>query len=563
MSFSEDSQDIYQQALPYDLAITHAGSFGRFQVWIFLIGGVFSISAAVCNLSYLFIAASPLHWCHVADLDHLNLTLDQIKQISLPLNEVHEKNKYSDCEMYDRDYGKLTDESVLQLLNSSTTAPVVGCTHWSYDRSQYHSTITTQWDLVCSHKALPAISQSIFMAGLMVGSLLFGALADGIGRRRTQMICVVVNVVSSILMAFSVNFIMFSILRFLVAATCVVGGTTFVLMMEVVGPSYRVLMGCSFMYFWVAGYLLLAGFGYVIRDWQNLQMAIAFPLLIYLVFFCFFEESPRWLYSKGRTDEADRLMRKIAKINKKEYPEKIEVIVSHGTKPVYIWDVCRYPVLRLRVVIVYFIWFVCSLVYFGLSLDATGMEGNSYINFVLLGAVELPAYVFCHIGLDRIGRQYSAAGSMLLGGASLLLTIAVPSSIGYQWLSIGLTIVGKFSISAAFAIMYVYTTELFPTVVRNSGLGSASCIARVGGIVAPQMALLNDYYRYTAILIFGSLSLVAGLATFVLPETAKSILPETLEQGDRVRRNKNPSLDENESDERSNKSMLESELAPL
>jgi len=557
MSYSDDSQ-----ALPYDLAISHTGSFGRFQVWIFLMGGIFSISAAVCNLSYLFIAASPMHWCHVADLDHLNLTLDQIKQISLPLNTDDEKNKYSECEMYDRDYGNLTDESALHMLNSSTTPPVIGCKHWSYDRSQYHSTITTQWDLVCSHKALPAISQSTFMAGLMVGSLVFGAVADGIGRCRTQMICVTVNAISSILMAFSVNFLMFNILRFLVAATCVVGGTTFVLMMEIVGPSYRVLMGCSFMYFWVAGYLLLAGFGYAIRDWQSLQMAIAFPLLIYFAFFFFFEESPRWLYIKGRTDEADKLMRKIAKINKKEYPEKMEVKVPHGTKTVYIWNVFRYPVLRLRVIIVYFIWFVCSLVYFGLSLDATGMEGNSYINFVLLGAVELPAYVFCHIGLDRIGRRYSTAGTMLLGGVSLLLTIAVPSNIGYQWLSISLTILGKFSISAAFAIMYIYTTELFPTVVRNSGLGTASCFARVGGIVAPQMSLLNDYYRYTAILIFASLSLVAGLLTFILPETAKAILPETLEQGDRVRRNKSPSLDENESDERS-QSMLQSELGPL
>lgn len=45
--------------------------------------------------------------------------------------------------------------------------------------------------------------------------------------------------------------------------------------------------------------------------------------------------------------------------------------------------------------------------------------------------------------------------------------------------------IGKFGASAGFTIIYIFTTELFPTVVRNAGVGASSCAARIGSIVAP------------------------------------------------------------------------------
>ena len=47
---------------------------------------------------------------------------------------------------------------------------------------------------------------------------------------------------------------------------------------------------------------------------------------------------------------------------------------------------------------------------------------------------------------------------------------------------------GKIGASAAFSMVYVYSAELFPTVVRNAGMGSSSCMARVGGMIAPYIA---------------------------------------------------------------------------
>ena len=54
-----------------------------------------------------------------------------------------------------------------------------------------------------------------------------------------------------------------------------------------------------------------------------------------------------------------------------------------------------------------------------------------------------------------------------------------------------LSLIGKFMASACFAIVYVYTAELFPTMIRNTAIGSCSTVARVGGICALLVSLVR------------------------------------------------------------------------
>ncbi|XP_059785950.1 LOW QUALITY PROTEIN: solute carrier family 22 member 6-like [Balaenoptera ricei] len=62
---------------------------------------------------------------------------------------------------------------------TSSTGATEPCTHgWIYDNSTFSSTIVTDWDLICTHKTLPQLSQSIIMAGVLVGNLMLGIMAD-------------------------------------------------------------------------------------------------------------------------------------------------------------------------------------------------------------------------------------------------------------------------------------------------------------------------------------------------------------------------------------------------
>ena len=89
------------------------------------------------------------------------------------------------------------------------------------------------------------------------------------------------------------------------------------------------------------------------------------------------------------------------------------------------------------------------------------------------------------------------------------------------------SISGKFGASASFAIIYLYTAELYPTVIRNSAVGTASMITRIGGIVAPLLAGLSGK---APLIIMGGSSLVGGLLAIFLPETLGAKLPETIAQ---------------------------------
>lgn len=58
------------------------------------------------------------------------------------------------------------------------------------------------------------------------------------------------------------------------------------------------------------------------------------------------------------------------------------------------------------------------------------------------------------------------------------------------WLTITLAMIGKLAITSSYGTVYVFSTEQFPTVIRNVALGAASMSARIGGILAPFINLL-------------------------------------------------------------------------
>lgn len=90
--------------------------------------------------------------------------------------------------------------------------------------------------------------------------------------------------------------------------------------------------------------------------------------------------------------------------------------------------------------------------------------------------------------MNKIGRRWSLGGSLLLSGLASVLGGFVPE--GMTWLLISLFLLGKLGITSSFAVIYVYTAELLPTIVRSGGVGFMSTVARFGAMVAPFIPLL-------------------------------------------------------------------------
>ena len=107
-----------------------------------------------------------------------------------------------------------------------------------------------------------------------------------------------------------------------------------------------------------------------------------------------------------------------------------------------------------------------TMAYYGLVYGAGSLPGNIFENNVINGAVELAAYMLCTVLLDKLGRRLLLAGPLTFGGVACILgmvlrtLVATPTAVAIaRWLMFA----GKFGVSAAFATIWIFAAELFPT----------------------------------------------------------------------------------------------------
>jgi OCT family organic cation transporter-like MFS transporter 4/5 len=190
------------------------------------------------------------------------------------------------------------------------------------------------------------------------------------------------------------------------------------------------------------------------------------------------------------------------------------------------WHIAR------RSLVLAYAWMVICMTYYGISFALSSLGGSLMISFMVSSIAELPSYIFAGWAIDRLGRHNTMAGCMLVGGAACVACAFVPAG-GAQ---MALASVGKFGIAGAFAIASTYTSELFPTLIRSAVLGVVNQAARVGGIIAPFVAMAGAATHSSRVpfLTFGAASLLGGLLIFTLPETLGAPLPDTMSGGWRL-----------------------------
>ncbi|EXB50915.1 Organic cation/carnitine transporter 4 [Morus notabilis] len=428
---------------------------------------------------------------------------------------------------------------------------------WEWTGGPGSSTVA-QWGLVCGEKYKVGLVQALFFGGCMIGAGTFGHLSDSfLGRKGSLTVVCILNTIFGCLTALSPNYWIYVLLRLLTGfSTGGVGLCAFVLATEPVGPTKRGMSGMSTFYFFSTGIALLSLIAYLFPSWRALYIATSLPSLLFLLLVIpFISESPRWYLVRGRPEEAMKIMRSITESNG-NYGLPYGVIVAldedakctstttttttsttndlngqHDKKTKdtavsgSLVDVIRSPVTQIRLFLAVAINFLCSVVYYGLSLNVVNLETNLYINVLLNAVAEMPAFTITAILLDKYGRKPLAIGTLWFSGFFCLVGSLVGNDGAWKVVRMVCGVLGIFGMAGTYNLLFIYTAELFPTVVRNAALGCATQAAQMGAILAPFVVVLGGALPFA---VFALCGILAGIHAFYLPETLNRPLYDTM-----------------------------------
>ncbi|XP_017876340.1 organic cation transporter protein [Ceratina calcarata] len=505
--------------------MAHLGEFGKYQCWQFSLHIIGALTAGLHMLTLLTVAAVPPHTCNVPKsslvTDSPNITLSKWNTSVESLPRAIDACHYLD-------------------LNET----IQDCESWTYDTQYFQSSRGMEWDFVCSQRWMGAAAQSSYMFGVFIGAVTLGSLADKHGRKVIFYISAVAQLILGVTVALVDNYYIFLVLRFLYGIFGSAGAyiTGFVLTMELVGPSKRTMCGIMFQIAFAVGFMLVSVWGALIKERMWLQIVYGLHSALMIGHWWLMDESPRWLWAQGRVSEALAIIQKGLKMNGNNVAIDTDKLIGEGKKHRTVdyedrsygaLDLFRTPNLRKKTLNVCLNWFANSIVYYGLSLNAGNLVGNPFFMLFLSGLVELPSYILMCFLMDRAGRRCVVCTFMLIGGVCCVIASTIPTGTDIAATSI-VTIVlfGKACIAGSFAVIYNYTAELFPTVVRNTALGIGSMCARLSGALTPMIMLLDSFNPKVPAVLFGCVALVSGFLSTYLPETLNQPMPETIEDGE-------------------------------
>lgn len=526
------------------------GEYGIYQLSLTIITFLRYVGVAMMTNTGSLLAPSLDYWCVLPG--------DIGSSVLVPENETLNDYLHNKCQV--------------DLINK--TQPY-RCEKWTFSED-LGVTLTDTFGLVCERDWLRSAFQSTVSVGVVVASVAWGSFSDRHGRNFTIRVCFVFSLVMGLVSYLANDFLLYAAAR----ALCSFGDLGLVvslstIIVELLGNKYRGAV-CIVVYTgWAIGVMVMPWLTEYYKNYRHLMLFTVLFHALTGLWLMTIHESPRWLLINGKIDKAKLELKRVVRlqgkfialipfqrsietsIRLKEVDEKFEQI-----KPKYILIAERNRVLRLKEesgaskvklcclsflgglnkigqlfksfelvkTTMTLIWatFNCELLYM-LFIMINSDIGDLKLNYLIGGLMETVATIVSISMIAALRRKLSLTFTL-----STISCLCLTLAFTHQLPSVSLWIlnVTKLAISTLSSLVYVTTTEIFPTSVRQTGFGLSGTIGSLGAVVAPFIrAELTAMIGMTYVMIILFLLTMSSALTipFLLRETKGVEIPDDVE----------------------------------
>ena len=395
-----------------------------------------------------------------------------------------------------------------------------------YDLSVYGTALPLIMDEWGLDSVVAGTMGSYGLFGMMFGAFIFGVLADKIGRKKVIIINVLIFSLFTFLCGFAETATVFSIFRFI--AGLGLGGimpNVAALVMDYAPNSMKIrLVSLTLVSFAVGGalaptvgVLLIESFG-----WASVFIVAGLPLLGLPFMMKQLPESTSYLI---RTGQKKKLFETLSKVNpefKYNLDDEIEEVKVEQVKS---------PIMglfkgnRALSTIAFWVTFFCSLLMvYGLNtwlpklMIEAGYGLNSSLTFLI--ALQSGAVIGI-LALSNLCEKY--------GSKKILVPAYIAGAIALTLLGFGgnavvifiLVAIAGAATTGSQVLIQAYATAFYPADMRSTGIGVASGVGRLGGMLGPILGgflLTLTLPNYMNFMVFAVAGIVAAVALILIKD---------------------------------------------
>jgi len=362
---------------------------------------------------------------------------------------------------------------------------------------------------------------SIGFLGMFFGAIIFGRLSDIIGRRKTIIIVILIEAIFTALHGMAYDIYSLAFLRFLAGIGLgAVLPQPGIYISEYVPAKYRGRFLGIIETSWVYGALLSLIFPYLIipsYGWRIAFIVGLLPLVIIPFVIKYLPESIRYMVKHNMFNEiqdviyTNGLAERNVNITYKPEDAKIKYKVKDLFSKKYLSRTILLVILWMALVYTYYAVFIWLPTIYSKEFGMTIMRSLFWV--IIITLFQIPGYYSATFLLDKIGRKKVLGIYLIIAGiASILLGLIIEKT----WVFIWSSVISFFNLGA-WAGLYTYTPELYPTEVRGAGSGFAASMGRIAGIFAPTVtaylfALSGLFGPYVIIALVHILAAIAVIA---------------------------------------------------